>query len=86
MRIFTSKAAARRFRIAQRAKSEKFPKGTRVRVVLDLMGGMVDVPVGTEGRVTKGGNVFVGVRFDNGISVGAWMTQDRNGNPTLEVV
>lgn len=61
-------------------------KGQRVRVKNDPYGGMAGTPVGTEGTATDDGEWFVGVKFDNGVQVKAWMVVDGKDKETLEVV
>lgn len=62
--------------------------GDRVEVIFDGYGGMLGDIVGQQGRVTKvpAGGTFVGIRFDHGVYVMAWMVVLADGTETLRVV
>ena len=67
-------------------------KGTKVRVVKNPYAPMLNIPVGTEGVITKVPNVnpaamsLVSVRFKGGPSVKCWLLKDNSGNRTLEAI
>tara|TARA_R100001594_G_scaffold92136_2_gene126446 strand:- start:4494 stop:4697 length:204 start_codon:yes stop_codon:yes gene_type:complete len=45
----------------------------------------MDLPVGTLGTVTRGGDGVVSVRFDTGLDTKAWFVEDGHGTVTLKL-
>lgn len=67
-------------------------KGDRIKTLNNPYEGMIDLPAGTGGTVTRSNprkgadrQYYVSVRFDNGISAKAWPCVDSHGNVTMEL-